>query len=50
MSYFMKLIQNMSEGAEDAHCDYEDGLKHGGFNVGANGSFWDSTRRGILAI
>ena len=38
------------EGAENARCDYEDALKHGGFDVGANGSFWDSTRRGILAI
>lgn len=50
MSYFMELIQNMSEGAENARYDYEHALKHGGFNVGANGSFSDSTRRGILAI
>ena len=50
MKYFMKLIENMIEGVENARCDYEDVLKHGGFDVGANGSFWDSTRRGILAI
>ena len=50
MKYFMKVIENMIEGVENARCDYEDALKHGGFDVGANGSFWDSTRRGILAI
>ena len=44
MKYFMKLIQNMIEGAENAR-DYEDALKHGGFDVGANDIFWDSTRR-----
>ena len=46
----MELLQTAIEGAENARCDYEDALKHGGFDVGANGSFWDSTRRGILAI
>ena len=29
----------MIEGFGNAHCDYEDALKHGGFDVFANGSF-----------
>ena len=49
-NYFMKLIHNAIEGAGNTRCDYEDALQHGGFDVGANGSFWESTRRGILAI
>ena len=39
MNYFLKLIQNMIEGTENARCDYEDALKYGGFDVGANGFF-----------
>ena len=38
----------MIEGAENARCDYEDAVKHAGFDVGANDIFWDSTRRGLL--
>ena len=34
--YFMELLQNAIEEAENARCDYEDTLKHGGFDVGAN--------------
>ena len=34
----MELLQTAIEGAENARCDYEDALKHGGFDVGANAS------------
>ena len=50
MKYFMKRIENMIEGVLNACCDYEDALKHGGFDVGANGFLCDSTRRDILAL
>ena len=46
----MELLQNAIQEAENTRCDYEATLKHRGFNVGVSGSFWDSTRRGILAI